>query len=162
MRDPYRLVRGLVGSVALVVVAAGCNSNPPPPPQPAKAPPTRGDNWHDTRVTDSGQGVLLLQIATDAKAARPSALPVWRDLYPKLAVDGESQRLLQRLYPGAPVSCRVLNGDADFDEQAVETSKPESGPAVLSCSTPGCRARNAFIRANRQRTWATTGPFTGC
>lgn len=82
-------------------------------------------------MTDSGQGVLLLQIATDVKAARPSALPVWRDLYPKLAVDGESQRLLQRLYPGAPVSCRVLNGDADFDEQAVETSKPESGPGVL-------------------------------
>lgn len=131
MTDTRRLLRGLVGPVVLVVVAVGCSSSSPTSPQSDASPPTRGDEWRDSRVTHSGLGVLLLPITTDAKAAPPSAVPVWRDLYPKLAADGESQRLLQRLYAGVRVDCRVLDGDADFDEKGVEQARPERGPAVL-------------------------------
>jgi hypothetical protein len=118
----------------LLLIAAGagvvgCPRNQPSQPSPAPGPASEKAQPFSTSFSASGWTYHLRHLKSEAPADADKAKAVWRGLFPGMAEDAKTRKLLRRLHADLPVALVVLDAKQAADE-AVLLAPPPDGTAV--------------------------------
>jgi hypothetical protein len=104
------------------------------------------------------RGFQLIPVPVDPPAKAPPLEQVWRDLFPRMAKDAETNRLIKYLLDGAPCQFVVLDADEKVAEEALPKVPPAEGALILGVRPSPTWSEKWLRRNGTGQTTTQPGP----